>query len=69
MSSSNCCFLTCIQVSQEAGKVIWYSHLLKNFPQFILINTVKDFSEVNGAEVDVFWNSLDFSMIQQMLTA
>ena len=32
MSSSNCCFLTCMQVSQEAGKLVWYSHLLKNFP-------------------------------------
>ena len=27
MSSSNCCFLTCIQISQEAGQVVWYSHL------------------------------------------
>ena len=36
-------FLTCIQVSQEAGKVVWYSHLLKNFPQFIVIHTVKGF--------------------------
>ena len=35
MSSSNCCFLICIQVSQEAGQVVWYSHLLQNFPQFI----------------------------------
>ena len=43
MSSSNYCFLTCIQVSQEAGQVIWYSHLLKNFPQFALIHTVKGF--------------------------
>ena len=34
MSSSNCCFLTCIQISQEAGKMFWYSHLFKNFPQF-----------------------------------
>ena len=41
MSSSNCCFLTCIQVSQEAGKVAWYSHLFKNFPQFVVIHTVK----------------------------
>ena len=37
MSSSNCCFLTCIQISQEAGLVVWYSHLLKNFPQFVVI--------------------------------
>ena len=35
MSSSNCCFLTCIQISQEAGQVVWYSHLFQNFPQFI----------------------------------
>ena len=43
MSSSNCCFLTCIQVSQEAGQVVWYSHLFQNFPQFIMIHTVKSF--------------------------
>ena len=67
MSSSNCCFLTCIQVSQEAGQVVWYSHLLKNFPQFIVIHTVKGFGIVNKAEIDVFWNSLAFSMIQRML--
>ena len=54
MSSSNCCFLTCIRVSQEAGQVVWYSHLLKNFPEFIVIHTVKGFGIVNKAEVDVF---------------
>ena len=54
MSSSNCCFLTCIQISQEAGQVVWYSHLVKNFPQFVVIHTVKDFGIVNKAEVDVF---------------
>ena len=54
MSSSNCCFLTCIQVSQEAGQVVRYSHLLKNFPQFIVIHTVKGFGIVNKAEIDVF---------------
>ena len=48
------CFLTCIQISQEAGQVVWYSHLLKNFPQFAVIHTVKGFSLVNEAEVDVF---------------
>ena len=53
-SSSNCCFLTLIQISQEAGKVVWYLHLLNNFPQFVVIHTVKDFSAVNEAEVDVF---------------
>ena len=54
MSSSNCCFLTCIQVSQEAGQVIWYSHLFQNFPQSIVIHTVKGFGIVNKAEIDVF---------------
>ena len=54
MSSSNCCFLTCIQISQEAGKVVWYSHLLKNFPQFVVIHIVKGFGIVNNVEVDVF---------------
>ena len=54
ISSSNYCFLTCIQVSQEAGKVVWYSHHFKNFPQFIVIHTVKCFSIVNEAGVDVF---------------
>ena len=54
MSSSNCCFLICIQVSQEAGQVIWYSHLFQNFPQFIVIHTVKGFGIVNKAEIDVF---------------
>ena len=51
MSSSNCCFLTCIQVSKEAGQVVWYSHLFQNFPQFIVIHTVKGFGIVNKAEV------------------
>ena len=54
MSSSNCCFLTCIQVSQEAGQVVWYSHLFQNFPQFIVIHTVRGFGIVNQAEIDVF---------------
>ena len=49
-----CCFLTCIQVSQEEGQVIWYSHLFKNFPQFIVIYIVKGFGIVNKAEIDVF---------------
>ena len=51
---SNCCFSTCIQASQEAGKVVWYSHLLKNFPQFVMIHTVKGLGIGNKAEVDVF---------------
>ena len=54
MSSSYCCFLTCIQVSQEAGQVVWYSHLLQNFPKYIVIHTVKGFSIVNKAEIYVF---------------
>ena len=54
MSSSNCCFLTCIQISQEAGQVVWYSPLLKNFLQFFVIHTVKGFGVVDKAEVDIF---------------
>ena len=54
MSSSNSCFLTCTQVSQEAGQVVWYSYLLKNFSEFIVIHTVKGFGIVNKAEIDVF---------------
>ena len=54
MSGSNCCFLTCIQVFQEAGMVVWYSSLSKNFPQFVVMHTVKGFGRVNKAEVDVF---------------
>src|SRR5574340_1178139 len=54
MPSSNCCFLTCIQISQEADQVVWYSHLIKNFPQFVVIYTVKGFGIVNKAKIDVF---------------
>ena len=54
MSSSNCFFLTCIQVFQEAWQIVWYSHLFQNFPQFIGIHTVKGIGIVNKAEVDVF---------------
>ena len=54
MSSSNWCFLSCIQISQEAGQVVWYSHLFQNFPQFIVIHTVESFDIVNKAEIDVF---------------
>ena len=53
-SSSNCGFLTHIQISQEEGQVVWYSHLFKNFPQFVVIHTVKGFGLVNEAEIDVF---------------
>ena len=54
MSSSNCCFLTCMQVSQEAGQVVWCSHLFQNFPQFIVIHIVEGFGIVNKAEIDGF---------------
>ena len=54
MSSSNCCFLTCIQASQEAGQVVWHSHLFQNFLQFIVIHIVKGFGIVSKAEIDVF---------------
>ena len=53
-SSSNCCFLTCIQISQEAGQMVWYSHLSQNFPQFLVVHTVKGFGIVNKAKIDVF---------------
>ena len=67
MFGSNCCFLTHIQVSQEAGEVVWYSHLFKNFSQFVVIHTVKGFSVVSEAEVDVFLDSLAFFLIQRKL--
>ena len=54
MLSSNCCFLTCIKISQEAGQAVWYSHLFQNFPQLIVIHTVKGFGIVIKAEIDVF---------------
>ena len=60
MSSSNCCFLTCIQISQEAGQVVWYAQLFQNFPQFIVIHTVEGFGVVNQAEIDVFLELLLF---------
>ena len=58
MSGSNCCFLICIQVCQEADKLVWYFHLLKYFPELLVIHTVKGFSIVSEAEVEVF---LEFS--------
>ena len=48
------CFLTCIQISQEAGQVVWYAHPFQNFPQFLVIHTVKGFGIVKKAEIDVF---------------
>ena len=58
MSSSNCCFLNCIHISQEAGKVMWYYHLFKKVPQFVVIHAVKGLNIINEVEVDVF---LEFS--------
>ena len=63
MSGTNCCFLTYIQISQEAGKVFWYCHLLKNFLQFVMIHTVKGFSIVNEANIFLEF-SVFFSGIQ-----
>ena len=63
MSGSNCCFLTYIQVSQETGQVVWYSHLFMNFPH--VIHAVKGFSVVNEAEVDAF---LEFPCVLHDLT-
>ena len=68
MSSYNCCFLTHIQVSQETGKVVWYSHLFKNFPQFVVIYTVKGFIIINVAEVEVFLEFSCFLYDPKMLT-
>ena len=51
MSSFNGYFLTCIQISQKAGQVVWFSHLFKNFPQVVVIHKVKGFSIVNEADV------------------
>ena len=61
MSSSNSCFLDFIQISQEAGQVVWYSYLLKNFPQFVVTHTVKIFIIVNKTEVDIFLKLSCFS--------
>ena len=63
----NCCFLTYIQTFQDSGKVIWYSHFLKNFPHFVVVHRVKGFIIVSEEYGNVFWDSLDFSMIQWIL--
>ena len=63
-----CCFFACIQISQEAGKLVWYSHLFMNFPLFFVIHRVKGFCVISEAEVCFcFWNSFAFSTIQWML--
>ena len=67
VSDSNCRFFTYIQTFQETGKVILYSHFLKNFPQFVVVHTVKGFSIVSEADGNVIWDSLPLSMIQWML--
>ena len=67
MSSSNCCFLTCMQISHEAGQVVWYSHLLQNSPQFIVIHIVKGFGIVSKAEIGVFLELSCFFDDQRML--
>ena len=68
ISISNYCFLTCIHISQEAGQVVWYSHLFQNFPQFVVIHiVVKGFGVINNVEVMFLWNSPAFLMIQWML--
>ena len=54
MYGSNCYFLAFIQMSQETGQMVWYSHNFKNFPQFVVIHTIKGFGIVNKAEIDVF---------------
>ena len=58
MFGSNCCFLTCIQMSQEAGNVVWYFHLFKNLPLFVATHTVKGFSVVNSLLGNIFIISL-----------
>ena len=65
MSSSNCCFLTCIQVSQEVGQVVWYSHLFKNFPQFVVIHTVKGLV-LHGQTCLLCWVSLEVLLFDQI---
>ena len=67
MFGSIYCFLTYIQISHKAGKVVWYSHLFKNSPWFVVIHTVKAFGVVNKAEVDAFLELSCFLMIQWML--
>ena len=67
MSSSNCLCLSSVKVSQEVGNVVWCSHLFKSVSQSVVIHTIKGFTIVSAAEVDVFWDCLAFSMIQCML--
>ena len=68
MSGSNSCFLICIQISQETGQVVWYSHLFKNFPQFVVIHIVKVFGIVNKAEEDVFLELYDPTNVGNLIS-
>ena len=68
MSTSNYCFLTCKQISQETGQVVWYHHLFQNFPQYIVIHTAKGFGIVNKADIDIFLELLCFVDDPAMLT-
>ena len=65
MAGFNCCFLTCIQVSQEAGKVIWYSHLFRIF--YSLLGSTQSKAFMKAMKQVFFWNSLALFMIQRML--
>ena len=74
MSGSNRCFLTCIRVSQEAGKMVWYSYLLKNFLQFVVILRDKGFSVVNEADIflefsSFFCDPMDVGNLSQWMLA
>ena len=67
MSHSNCCFLTCIQISQDAGKVVWYFHLFENFPVCCDSHSQRLWCSQWSRGICFFWNSLAFLMIQQIL--
>ena len=67
ISGSNYRFFTCIQVSQETGKVFWYSCPFKNFPQFAVIHRVKGFGIVNKAEVDFFFWQISKEELKSLL--
>ena len=67
MSGSNCCFLSCIQISQEAGQVVWYSHLLKKFPQLLWCTQSKELWHSLKQKYMFFWNAFAFLIIQWML--
>ena len=70
MSNSNCCFLTSIQISQEAGQVVWYSHLLKNFPQFVMIHSTKYSLDMSNflEEISSLSHSIVFLYFFELIT-